>query len=119
MSLVQGVAADYVLYGYDQVMMGSSRVNVSKTNQLLSLLEGMEAQIKGQINPPKKQISVIIYSVFLVHYIFMEPHSYTVSQRSYKTLKSMGTCFKNVKMCFQISLGPRGFQKFGLHHYIM
>ena len=42
MSPVQGVAADYVLYGYDQVMMGSSRVNVSKTHQLLSLSEGME-----------------------------------------------------------------------------
>ena len=41
-SPVQGVAADYVLYGYDQVMMGSSRVNVSKTHQLLSLSEGME-----------------------------------------------------------------------------
>lgn len=64
MSLAQGLAADYVLYGYDQVMMGSSRVNVSKTHQLLSLLEGMEVQIKGQINPPPKNKFQSSYTQF-------------------------------------------------------
>lgn len=42
MSPVQRVAAFYVLDGYHQVMVRSSRVNVSETHQLLVLLGGDE-----------------------------------------------------------------------------
>lgn len=62
MSSVQGVAAGYVPYGYNQVMVRSHRVNIFKTHQLFVLLEGTE--VKHTRQPIGHECSISLQFVF-------------------------------------------------------